>query len=79
MTFAELLLVEVVLDLPYAVTLLDFLHETQVVLAESFDDGVETALAITPRRILSCGDQSEKGSAVFSRHASDEVDRNDRI
>jgi hypothetical protein len=79
MAFAELLLVEVVLDLPNAVALLDFLHETQVVLAESFDDGVETTLAFTPRAFLGCGDQSEEGSAVFSGHEDGGWDRNDRI
>ena len=68
MSLAELLLVEVVLKLTGAIALLDFLHQAQVVLAESFDDGVETTLSRAHGCLLVCRGESGEGSAVLSWH-----------
>ena len=67
-SLAELLLVEVILKLTEAVTLLDLLHEVEVVLAESFDDGVETTLPLTLTLFLVCRSHPGKGSAMLSGH-----------
>jgi hypothetical protein len=70
MSFAELLLVEVVLGLPDAVALLDFLHETHVVLAECLDDRVQTALAFAQGHLFVSGGQSGEGAAVLLGHST---------
>ena len=67
-SLAELLLVEVALKLTGAIALLDFLHKAQVVLAEIFDDGVETALSLAHGCFLVCRGESGEGSAVLSWH-----------
>lgn len=75
----ELLLIELVLDLPHAVAFFDFLHQTHVVLAESFDDGVEPTLPVAPGSFFIGGGQSREGKRVFSGHADGKRDRNDGI
>ena len=67
-SLAELLLAEVILKLTEAVTLLDLLHEAEVVLAKIFDDGVETTLPLTLTHFLVCRGHPGKGPTMLSGH-----------
>lgn len=78
-SLTELLLIELMLDLSHSVTFFNFLYETHVVLAESFDDGVKPPLPAAPGSFFVGGDQSWEGNVVFSGHADGKQDRNDGI
>ena len=55
MSLTELLLIELMLDLSHTVTFFNFLHETHIVFAESFDDGVKSTLTVIPGSIFVSG------------------------
>lgn len=78
-SLTELLLIELMFDLSHAVALFDFLHETHVVLAESFNDGVDSALPVAAGSFFIGGGQSREEKVVFAGHADGKPDRNDGI
>ncbi len=69
MPLAELLLIELVLNMSHAVTFFNFLHETQVVLTESFDYRVESSLAVAARAFFMSRGKSWDEKVVFLGHA----------